>query len=303
MQASTNAIRTGDDGMEHKRNHYVPQFILRGWVTRGLKYSGVWVYDIREERSFFSNATGAKAFSFAATDDLYVPKIDGKRSASMEKWFGGQESALSKVVREALQKRDILTDRATYDELAALTFALVGLEHRSRHEIEASTRAVRDDPDLRKIISSNPERDIHRLVLENIINDTTNTVQELGHVEITFFETENSLICSDRPAFLHDEIGHFVVLTNHCFAVYHTSSAGLFRYRHEQARADFVESVDRALTFAARDWIVADSEQNLNRHIEVIKTSEWKEHVARDHPVVKPVTALTAGWNFREPND
>lgn len=93
---------------EFRRNHFVPRFILKNWVTQGHRYEGVYCFDIEEDRSYFASARGKSGLGFAAADDLYIPVVNGDRSTALEKWFSSFEGPLSHVTRQALTRTEEL---------------------------------------------------------------------------------------------------------------------------------------------------------------------------------------------------
>ncbi len=284
-----------------QRNHYIPKLILKNWVTRGPKYSGVHVYDIREGRSYFANANGPSAFPFAIADDLYVTKINGKRATSMETWFSGLEDSLAHLIRQAHARRDDIKIRRSIDSMK-IVMALIGLEYRSRYDIQMMQTAVAQSPALKSFISNNPERDVQRIVLENVIHLVTDRAQALGNIEITFLHTAKRFLCSDRP-FVPVNAARdrrFVVLTNKCMASYQPSDTGLFRYEHQQAHDDLVDEMNRQIVLHSRDWVVAESAAELNAAIAVQRSDDWAMRKAEDHVATAPLTALTSGWSIKE---
>ena len=50
---------------------------------------------------------------------------------------------------------------------------------------------------------------------------------------------------------------------------------------------------------AAREWIVADSEAQLDEYIPVFDSQEYRDHVARDIPRMERPTHLTQGYTMR----
>ncbi len=285
---------------ELRRNHYLPKSMLKHWATPGPKYPGVYCYDIRESRQFFANANGGAAFAFAISNDLYVPVINGERAPEMEKWFSSQEDALAGLVKQAHTKKEQITIKKRADT-GRIVQALVGLECRSRYDVQRLREALRQEPSLRAVISNNPERDEQRLVLENIINLITERALLLDPIEITFLHTKKRFICSDRPFCNDPQLDYcFVVLTNTCVAAYTKSRTGEFMYQHKDAHDGLVDEVNKLVALNARDWLIADSQVQLDQYVTVIHSEEWRRQCASEKLEVVLPRALTSSWSIPE---
>jgi len=282
---------------ELRRNHYVPQFMLKHWATQGPKYLGVHCYSIRESRTTFENAKGSGAFSFASGNDLYVPEIEGERATAMEKWFSGLEDTLAVLVKQARAKTDQIRLRKAIDS-TKISMALAGLECRSRYDICLMEEAITKTPALREVISNNPERGVRRLVLENIINGVTERAGRLGPIELSFLHTKRRFICSDRPFFNSPDISHrFVILTDTCMVAY-APSESQFRYQHVDATDGFVDEVNKQIAMNARDWLIASDLKQLDQYISVVQSDDWKSRRASDKVELMDIQALTSGWSI-----
>src|SRR5438128_1743548 len=95
---------------DHKRNHFIPRFMLDYWSTKpvGRNYAGVWVYEFARKRKYFANGQGPSAYSFAVSEDLYVPRVTGERVTAQEHWHGSLEGRLAALARQVHQRVDPL---------------------------------------------------------------------------------------------------------------------------------------------------------------------------------------------------
>lgn len=281
----------------HRHNHYVPRFMINYWETASGHHRGVFVYSLPEGRTYFEKTTTRRPYPFAIVEDLYVPLIGGRRATSMEaRWLSAQETALSDLVRLAHQR----TDRLARDiaEYTKISMALFTLEQRSRFNLERLRRAVEDRPELRKCISTSPEREPHRLVLENLIHLVTETHSRHWPLSLVFVYSGNgSFILTDRPGFTDPRMPERVmVLTNKVAVIYQRSEQPTFE--HIDATPDFVDMVNKMVAIRARDWLVADNTALLDRWSEATRSIE-AENYRRSERIgpIEPVLLLT-GWSI-----
>ena len=71
-------------GLQHHHNHYVPLHMIKRWEREYNGVKGVFVYLRAENQRKFWRMNKRKPYTFAVSDDLYVPSIQGDRSVTME---------------------------------------------------------------------------------------------------------------------------------------------------------------------------------------------------------------------------
>lgn len=284
---------------ELKKNHYIPRFILNYWKIEGDKYPGAHTYEISKDRKVFSSAKGRSAYSFATVNDLYVPFIGSGRNTNMEKWFSGLESPLASFVRQVHSKVDPIQFKS-HNDLTKFQMGIEGLNYRSRYMIERIKEVVESSPEIKSYISANPERSTDQVTLENIVHLVTEMALRFTPMELKIIvsEREKSFITCDRPSFIQESFDHrFVVLTNKVMLAYKKSTVG-FQYRYEAAKDGFIDEMNSQIAYEARDWIVADSEELLEKYIRVVKSDEWKKRASSDKIEFIPIERLTSGYSF-----
>ncbi len=277
----------------HRRNHYVPRFMIQYWEKLNGGVRGVFVHLLAEDRSCFERTTKRRPYPFAVAEDLYVPLIDGRRAISMEaRWLNEQETALSELVRLAHQRSDRLArDIAGYTRISMALFAL---EQRSRFNLEHLRRAVEDRPDLCGYISASPEREPHRLVLENLIHLAMEMHTRHWPLTLTFVHAGNAnFILTDRPGVTDPGMAERVMVLTNKVAVVYRKALGQPSFEHIDATEEFVDTVKRMLAIKARDWIVADDLSLLNRWAQVSRSAEAEnyrrsERIGRVEPLLLP---------------
>ncbi len=102
--------------MDHKAStkqnqHYVPQFLLRGFTVAGTE--SVWVYDKQTGRIFRSSIRNV-----AAERGFYDYSVDGE-SRTLEPFFSRMEADVARVVQKLLQYQRL--SRLSNDERAAMS--------------------------------------------------------------------------------------------------------------------------------------------------------------------------------------
>ena len=287
----------------HKLNHYIPCFMLKYWEQRKALRYGVHVYHIREGQITFERSRGRRRFAFAAVEDLYVPIIDGCRITAIEMgWLNNFETALAHIVRcvhrdEQLAIRDALT-------LTNFGMGLFSLEQRSRYNIETLIKLIEGEPSFRGLISANPERELKRLVLENMINVVTECYGRYEPLQVKFLYAKGqSFIVTDRPYFADPEVHeHFMVLTNKLGVLYWKGD-NRPQYLVGNAPPDFVDLMNKTIVVRARDWIVADNIDQLRHYVEIYNSQEAARDRTTDRIIGLTPRTSRAGWSFRSPKE
>jgi hypothetical protein len=183
---------------KYKRNHHIPAFMLDYWASQpeNYRYSGVWVYEIDSKRKYFANAQGRSAYTFAVTNDLYIPTVEGERATAMERWFSALEGTLADFASQAHKHQETLTlDK--HEDIAKVLAALFALEYRSPSIIRQLQAAFAS---LDTVPQSN-ETLVHQLALENVINYANVCAAHfsLGTMLLLYCH-KPSVLLSDRPA-------------------------------------------------------------------------------------------------------
>jgi len=284
---------------EHKRNHFVPRFMLHYWSSRppGRNYTGVWVYELASKKKYFANGQGASAYSFAVSEDLYVPMVGGERVTAQERWHGSLEGRLAAVAKQVHERVDPL--RVQPEDLFKLPMALFALEARSPHNIRKLEEALKAKPELLSRLATRPGVALHHLVLENLVNYVDELARRHSPPAVEFvFSDSGSVLLSDRPYFNNRELPHrFFALTSRvCVALRVGGGPWPFTYRYLDAHPDFLRVMNHQFALAAREWIAAKDEALLDRHIEVVSSDEWQEAIRSEKVEAEALTHLTNGW-------
>jgi hypothetical protein len=285
---------------QHKRNHYVPQFMLRYWTTHPVdkSHEGIFVYDIERREKSFARSAGRRSFSFAAANDLYVPKFDHGRAVELEKWLGASESALALLARQAHARKQNL-DLGDGLSMAKMLTAVFSLECRSPYMLARLEEAVRTDPAFRERFGAAESDDPKQVVLQNLPNYTHDLSLQMTPPGFTIVHSDGGgVLVGDRPYFYDPGIGQrFFALTNKVIlAVERVEKEVLYKY--VDAKPDFVDFFNTELALQARSWIAAESEEILDRYVSVVESPEWKRRRESDRAVVEPLEYLNTGWRF-----
>lgn len=279
---------------EKKNNHFIPKLILKHWVTTNSdNRKGVHVLDTIKNKSYFSSSEGKRGFSFAIGNDLYVPKIEGKRRVELEDWFGGLEATLAKTILKLnSDKKEPLFNSET--EMAKFVLALFSFKHRTKYVIDKHRKYLDDNPDKLKLISGRTDDNNELILLENIVNATTHDTIKLSNFEMIVMKSKGkSLIMGDMP-FLENIIDsfNFLPLTNKIFIGFRSIKEKSF-YHVLESGDKLVESLNFAIASNSRYWIVADNISQIGKYEEELKSNLDKE------PIYTPITFPMRGSTFK----
>lgn len=253
---------------EFKLNHYIPRVLLKNWVVSQEGRLGVHTYDALEARSYFSTASGRKAFSFAISPDIYVPKIRDKRYVVIEKWFSNLEDTFGKAVRILLSDENIPLFKKTED-IVNLLYALLSLRHRTLHVLESNNRFLKHNKKESNLLSMGSKKDQRILVLENIVNAIKHEAAEYYNVEFVVAKSNcDSYILCDMPVLNKVVDGFsFLPISSRVLLAFRPSVTES-TYKRINGGNDLVAAINESLAGCARRWIIAN---NLEQ-IELFKT-------------------------------
>ena len=259
---------------EYKNNHYSPRAILRKWETLEKNRWGVHIYDLIKDKYYFSCSRCKGAFSFAKSDYLYVPEVDGQRIPNVEKWFNGIETILSAAISR-IEKEDNTPLFSRVDDTFKFIIALMSFKHRNEYNLKSIKKKLEGNEELKFNISGIAGRDIDLLVLENMINACEEDSRDYWQSELMILSTsENkSLIYCDRP-FIEDAVDgySFLPLTDKRFIAVKKTNEPSF-YLHQKSNDGLVDSINSIIAEQSRNWIMADSRELLDQYIETAKKS------------------------------
>ncbi|MDQ2730309.1 MAG: DUF4238 domain-containing protein [Armatimonadota bacterium] len=283
----------------YKKNHTIPRFMLDYWIDPQTAHKGVHVYEVEKSRTYVSTGEGKTAYSFAIANDLYIHTGGISRAVGLEQWFSGLETVLARLVRQVHARVDpICYDKVEDPTLTVM--ALVGLECRSPYNLRTIQRALETDESLRAMVDPDSSVSPELQVKQNIIHSVTEYALDLVPTEMTFFVAPVShswLIC-DRPAFIDESDNtHFVMLTNKILLAYRRS-ADIHKSMYLDVTLDFLESANHMIALQARDWLVADSADQLNQYVGVFQSQEWQDGVNNERVVFQPIRNITMGWRI-----
>src|SRR5688572_10452790 len=184
---------------KQKNNHITPKCLIRQWLTKKEKLSGVHIYESKAKRQYFSSDGGRRAFSFAIEKYYYVPQHKSKRIYHLENWLADIEGTLSTFIRALLNNvtGPILPTKTEYHKLL---LALFSMNTRSKFDIEAIKKYMRKNPDIKAIVEMEKNRDIEIAALENMMNSTIELALGYDQCEIVVCKNNSGeLVLGDRP--------------------------------------------------------------------------------------------------------
>ncbi|AJR14788.1 DUF4238 domain-containing protein [Leptospira interrogans] len=288
----------------YKLNHYIPRSLLKNWGSEGItnnqKYNGVWCYLIQEDRIFYSESKGKKAFSFAIVEDLYVPVIEGLRHIHFEgKWLSGLENAFANFTNQL----NVDNPELRFNNLNEMTKFLMGFysfKYRSKYDFEQVTKYLEENQDDLKKISNS--KNIHVAVLENIIHATTEMyLRNLGSELIIAKFLTNNVIIGDRP-FIYSSKGKGIswlpINPSTIISInkWKDNNHPHFPLAYKVVSGDnsFVQSFNQIIAQSASYWIVSHDLETLKKNIPYcIGNSNKKGSI-----IFEPIQTLPYGWSI-----
>jgi hypothetical protein len=137
-------------------------------------------------------------------------------------------------------------------------------------------------------------------VLENLVHIVTELHGRHLPLELSFLHSHGErFILTDRPTFVVDGIGRFLVLTDRVAIKYQKGSLACM-YEDMDVEGQFVSYINRFLALKARDWIVANNMSSLNKWVQINNSDDAEDFRNSERPaLIKPV-ALSTGFSFRE---
>ena len=251
----------------NKTNHIIPCCLLRQWETTKMGRPGVFQYNIKKKKTNFAESQGKGKFSFAASTYFYVPLVNNERKPAVEKWFSGMESDLA----AALAKLSVKTEGSllsTREEATRFMMAIFSLKHRTEFAINSIRKYVDNNPDIKKKMNVDENRDVELIVLENMISAITNDANEYTNYEMIVWRNESgSLIIGDQP-FLGELVEGFMflVLSPYYYITFkRINSSPYFTYMETDYK--FIHLVNQSIARHSRKWIVASNETILQKYI------------------------------------
>jgi hypothetical protein len=191
-----------------KKHHYVPQFLLRSFVT--MDGTRLYVFDKRTDRVFLASVADV-----AAENRLYEFSF-GDQTATIEPSLADFESKAAGVLREVL-RNDNLADLTVYQRvvLSGLVAQLLLRSPQQRavmRHINVKLRqrvwAMGTDPDLLpqlRVLDKNEEKLFTASVLPDLMEQFIPVISEKAWILHSVPEDE-TLYISDNPVAMHNEL-------------------------------------------------------------------------------------------------
>lgn len=253
---------------EYKNNHTIPGFLLQQWESYALGRYGVYQYDLGHKKINFASSRKKGRFSFASKNYFYVPLVKNERQTVVEKWLSDMEGLLSTVVKKLNEGTEDLLVRDR-DEADKLLMGLFSLRHRTESAINSIRKFIEDHPEVKLQMNVSEDRDIHLIVLENMIHATRENAIDYRNYKITVFRSDSEqFIIGDQP-FLGDVMNngsHFVVLSpKFCISIQKNPENAYFSYM--DTTPEILNLFNRSVAGHARKWIVAKDRLFLEKYL------------------------------------
>lgn len=154
---------------------------------------------------------------------------------------------------------------------------------------------LKANPDLAREISNEPEKEFNLLVLENLVNLTTEESLHYNNCEMIVCKDRNgSLILGDRP-FLSNVIDdfNFLTLSPHILIAFRQQKDPP-NYRYQDiTNAGIINSYNEIVAENSRYWIVSNNKEQLTKYIKLCKEESEQDKIS----TLKP-RALNSSYKF-----
>jgi hypothetical protein len=274
--------------MEKKNNHYIPRCLLKRWVKSNGKYDGVHVLNLHSKAIDFSSSSGKNAFSFASIDNLYILTQENNRQVNLENWFDGLENSLSIFIDKVSKSDSALFKNLGH--LNKLVMSLVSFEFRSRYFFEKGIEFLDNNPLIK---SGFKEKSSFQIVLENVVNATTDNTNLLFPVEFTIWKSDIPLLICDRPLMFKivDDYSFFPLTPNLMLSFIKTKIQSTINYQNIDEK--FALSFNNMIIENARDWIVSTDRNVLEELISRKDFGQYNDTVTFDK-----IKTLIQGYEY-----
>lgn len=274
--------------MEKKNNHYIPRCLLKRWVKSNGKYDGVHVLNLHSKTIDFSSSSGKNAFSFASIDNLYILIQENNRQVNLENWFDGLENSLSIFIDKVSKSDSALFKNLGH--LNKLVMSLVSFEFRSRYFFEKGIEFLDNNPSIK---SGFKGKSSFQIVLENVVNATTDSTNLLFPVELTIWKSDIPLLICDRPLMFKivDDYSFFPLTPNLMLSFIKTKSQSSINYQNIDEK--FAISFNNMIIENARDWIVSTDRNVLEELISRKDFGQYNDTVTFDK-----IKTLIQGYEY-----
>lgn len=253
---------------DKKNNHIIPRCVIRQWNSTKENLTGVHVYELLKRKSSFSTGKGKRAFSFAIEPYFYVPTLKDERIYKVENWLGGIENTLATFIQKLNEDFDGVLFKSK-EEFTKLLLALFSLKNRTKYDIQTIRDFVHRNPNMKKLIQMEENRETEIAVLENLINITTEEAIEYSNCEITVCKiNKGNIILSDRP-FLHKLFDgySFVALSPYYFiSLKKTVEEPVYLY-NESMNDELIHFYNKMTAENSQHWIISTNKVQLEKYI------------------------------------
>lgn len=256
-----------------KRNHYIPKVLLKNWIVNNEGRLGVHVFETAKYKSHFSTSNGRKPFSFAISNDLYIPKVNDIRYVGLEKYFSNLEDTFGRATKILLSNDNVPLFTSS-NEISIFLRALLAFRHRTKHVIESNQIFLENNLNERNLILRGRAVDQKILLIENIVNAINHEAAEYNHIEFVISKPDSGCyILGDMPILTKvvDNFS-FIPIAKRSLLAFRPSEVGS-TYKRINGGIDLVNSINEAIAASAKKWIIAESTEQLAMYKDLVNTN------------------------------
>jgi hypothetical protein len=248
--------------------------------------------------------SGQIPFRFATMEDLYVPIICGSRRLNAEKWLGGLEASLGKMLKnliEISQNNNFPLSFSDSSDMEKSIMGIFSLKFRSRYEIGFLLEQFKGNNYLKEYVGIDKNRNEVQAIIENIVNQVTQSFKESFPHQIRILITphETSFILSDRPVLDKSILGETITpLTPNIAIAISKGEMQPMSYEVKHIDSNLVDSINKIVALQSRDWVLSNHKDILSKYMEIIGSAEWEQNKQSERMDTKDFQPTDSRYEF-----
>jgi hypothetical protein len=183
-----------------KNQHYVPQFLLKNFSSRGRKF--IWAYDKKEKYSI-KNQIKERPIKKVASEEYFYDKNENNEIGSYEYALQQAEDATAPIIEKIIETKNIID--LSEDERKTLSFFIILQNLRTKGQLlqtetsmETLSKQLKDEANI--VVPNIDSKKIWFSMLEK----STSFYKILMNKVWMLSESNNSFLISDNPVTLQN---------------------------------------------------------------------------------------------------
>jgi len=185
-----------------KNQHYVPQFLLKNFSSRGGKF--IWAYDNNEKHNI-QNQIKERAIKRVASEEYFYDQFENSRIGSYEYELQQAEDDSAPIIKKVITTKDI--EGITQKERKILSSFIILQNLRTKKQLlqtYALMNTVSEQLEGKWNIKM-PKTD-HKKIWFSVLEQSANFHEILFNKVWTLCESNNDFLISDNPVTLQNTV-------------------------------------------------------------------------------------------------